>query len=696
MPFSGMHVLVTTLPFRQEQGQVSCILRVSSFILNYSKHVCCAGKTSTLLAIAGAMNNKNVQILTYNRALANECNEKISVQKINAQCSTVHSKFGQCCKKICNDDFELLCHGDVFRFDADVIMIDEVQDLRPVLLEAILKMIPIEKQIIVVGDELQILYDYCIGDKATDYVLLNAADAFVSVTTGEWKHHTLLGSYRLTQSCAAFVNCIWNSNIISLSPRPDAPVDIVLCNPWSSGVAHFIEKMIQSYGAEHVLLLSQSVLGPPNPLRMHVNKLLKKGFLFHIKEFQRGFDNSECSTNRTRVWTYCSSKGCEAKVVIVFGLDRCPAANDLGVACSRATERMFILHDDSKAINCIFKDLTYSVRYMQLSRYGDMSIHYGKRIFGEVESHCTPNTRFTVSDRSNISARVLYDLFHHFEFQTKVVHSPFELETNALFHGIQEDVSALYGKQMEYLLQVNCNQSCPDACMLQLSGAKISSKDNLAEFFSQNNVTHSSLDTLTFPMSTSLIRRKCNTHEVELHSNGRHVHLVSDSCKEIHHIHHQLTIGKHVVDAMKLANCVLAMDSYEDRKMMITDYSWVQCETVEDMVKAVFSTMPDLHSGTFEHQLTYTNNGICLCGKVDWMCQNQVIDFKMTSEVSSDHKFQILLYTALHALLTQETATGSLYYIRKGVLVTVQMDFHTASHLIERYMHVLEHGTIPS
>ena len=95
-----------------------------------------SGKTTTILSIAKALSGKKIEILTYNRALSNECTAKITQQGIDAACHTIHAKFSRCCGLVCNDDFGLLEQAKIERFDADVVMIDEVQDLRPLLLEA--------------------------------------------------------------------------------------------------------------------------------------------------------------------------------------------------------------------------------------------------------------------------------------------------------------------------------------------------------------------------------------------------------------------------------------------------------------------------------------------------------------------------------------------------------------------------------
>ena len=666
----------------------------------YNVSICAragAGKTSTILAVAKALAGKTIEILTYNRALANECTAKLKSEKIEGNCSTIHSKYSKCCGKVCNDDFCLLEHEDVQRFEADVVMIDEVQDLRPLLFEALMKMIPYDRQIIIVGDELQILYDYCSGDEATEFVLKQPEIAFSDVSKNEWKKHELVGSFRLTESCAAFVNCIWNSKIQSLSREKDSPVDVVITSPWSKGVTQLIRKTIDHYGPSNTMLLAQTLQGN-GALRTHVNRLLKDKYEFHIKEFFRGFDNSEDYRNKVRVWSFCSSKGCEADVVIVFGLDMCPAGNDLGVACSRAKKKMIVIQNERSVFNEIFQSIPYHLQFKQLNCFGDQTCYDGDVTFGKIEQRQHQNDRFAVSDRINISPRLLFSLFRGFQFETKTVHDGTRLNTSIKLgdDDVSEDVSALYGKQMEYLLQAHSGHLCADAKIMQFNGAQITHIERITEFFDRNSITHTGLENVSLPMSTTSFRRKCNTGEIKISRHGEHVHLVCDSCDEVHAIHAELQKTKSAVEAMKLANHVLAVDSYEDRKTMIKSYDWVD-SSVMQMVRNVLDTMPCLQNGEFEHCMQYVQEmqsgvKVVINGKVDWMHEDTVVDFKMTSEIASDHKLQIITYTALHSFFTSHTACGILYYVRLGTTLTVTISYKNAVDFLQKYVHMRVFG----
>ena len=64
---------------------------------------------------------------------------------------------------------------------------------------------------------------------------------------------------------------------------------------------------------------------------------------------RRGFEGKTELANKVRVWTFCGAKGCEADVVVVFGFDtmdtaRVTSLNQMGVALSRAKQRLIVIH----------------------------------------------------------------------------------------------------------------------------------------------------------------------------------------------------------------------------------------------------------------------------------------------------------------------------------------------------------------
>ena len=162
-------------------------------------------------------------------------------------------------------------------------------------------------------------------------------------------------SYRLTPRIAEFVNAFWGTEIIGGNTQSEnLPVEYFCRNPYPGRKTEkhklptqLLADLVDEYGPEHVLLLAQSVKHEQCPIRVpspanglfwascvthidmfsqvHVNEMMqmqtadgRNKYNFHVKESDRGFTESNVS-NKVRVWTFCGSKGCEAKVVVVFG-----------------------------------------------------------------------------------------------------------------------------------------------------------------------------------------------------------------------------------------------------------------------------------------------------------------------------------------------------------------------------------------
>lgn len=642
------------------------------------------GKTTTLLNIAEATPGKRKEILTYNNALAASCNEHIIQKGIpDTHCSTIHSKFGKCASKVANDDIELLSFDQITRFSADIVMIDEIQDLRPILYESICKILPLDVQIVVVGDDKQVLYDYVTGDEATPKYLLNPYKYFRQYTKREWVNHVQNGSYRLQVSTAKLVSTIWQTEIESLSTISDSPVEFVITNPWSFNVTKYIQSIIDNYGSENVMILSQSVRGAGSPVRLHINNLIKinhKKYQFTIRDYSRGIPCADTWTGRTRVWTYCASKGCQAQVVILFGLDRRQLSNDLGVAASRATHKLFVIHSDNLPVNEHFENLSYT-NHLNFVDISGKKLSRDDLVFGPVVNDEYKHTRRCVTDRQNCSARVFLNLLQNITTTETTYHAPIALNCTIISDNNEYDMTAVYGKAFEYLLQARAHQNCPDANVMQFSGSQIRSETQLQEIFTSKGITtKTSLSALIFPLSMSAIRGKCNTNEIQVRTaNGLTPYLSSDNTNKIINCHENLQMSKCPRDAVKLANHRMALDSYAD--LLYMSYDFVDTRAMNNLIHATFKMFP-IKEGVFEHNLSYD----CLHGRVDFCYKNLIVDFKMGKQ-SHDHVVQIALYTAMHQLALNESVRGVLYYPREGKCIEIRVD--AAEDLLKSYLEIM-------
>lgn len=344
-----------------------------------------SGKTTCMLQVAASLPGwRNVLIVTYNRSLADECKERIQKLSLgdSTKCYTIHGLASRFAGRSCNDDHKLMQQLDrwdrdldlnpVHPFPLDLIMIDEAQDLRPLFHKVLSRIFRLQndggKQLCLVGDPKQLLYDFPTygEDKASASFFLQPETYWGQFTQNrKWVHLPLSVSYRLTPNIASFCNLFWGTSMVGGNTAiPNVPVEYIIKYPYPNSKERddpdklktsFLAGIIDQHGPENVLFLAQSIKKAELPIRVHVNELMKikdsttglQKYNFHIKESVRGFEGTPDWNNKVRVWTFCGSKGCEADVVVVFGLDiyaRPQALNQIGVALSRARKRLLVIH----------------------------------------------------------------------------------------------------------------------------------------------------------------------------------------------------------------------------------------------------------------------------------------------------------------------------------------------------------------
>jgi hypothetical protein len=639
-----------------------------------------AGKTSLLLEMAACLQYKKIAILTYNRSLTDECNDRItSLQLSHVMCHTIHSMFGACVNKTCQTDLDLIEHGPVTRFSADIVCIDEAQDIRPSYFSVLCKMIPEQSQIVVTGDQHQLLYDYVIGDEADSSYLMNADVHFSALTDKPWKKFTLSGSYRMTQSIADIAACVWDTSIVSLSKCEDVPVTYVVTNPWAFNVSLWMRNLIMQ---DQVLILSKTVTGVGNPLRSLVNRLIQKGHQFHIKEYLRGFDTNTTFLNKTRVWTFCASKGCESDVVCIFGAESLPCSNDLGVAMSRAKKRLFVIHNPNQPLNKRLEHV--NIMYSTLDQHGNLIPYTGNVSFSELTPGSFEKSYYSVTDRINLSAAKLNSMLLNFNFDEQQVHTPIDICTDATVNDCVQDMTCMYAKAFEYLLQVHCKGQCNDGNVMTLNGSQqFLSKRELRKWFVSHDIRAVLPSDLVFPISYSLVRVMCNQGRIRTFTKNGAIYFASDSVQRLRQLHSELQVSKDARTAMRLANIRLAIDSYYD-KVYVNSYEWVDQSSLDNAISLAFECF-DFRQGEFEHNLAYQK----LVGRVDWACDNTVVEIKFTSANSVEHKLQTVLYAAMHACATKNSSRGVLYNARLGTACTMNICPQQAEQLLSDYVQLV-------
>ena len=355
-------------PSEEQLNFVSCFNSGCNIICDA---VAGGAKTSTITYISNENPKRKIVMFTYNNSLSSSSQQKFNKFDIkNIEAYTYHTAmsifyetnqvisddylFNDILKRIENSELKLKPNVDF-----DTIIIDEAQDLRLfyykfvccVLRDHTVK----NPQIVVLGAQKQVLYDFY-GLHCADYRYLMLADQlFSNYTTRTWKNISLSCSFRLTPSNAAFVNYMTNSpgRIVGINTRVEsAPVNYWICNLYShTTIDRLYQQIIKKHQGKTISFLFNSINN--NLTKQIINGLSNKyNVMFNIN------NKKEMTSSKVYVSTYHAFKGMECDTVVVFGIhnqfnqDITIVPNSVNVALTRSNAGNLYIVQHSKNQFC--------------------------------------------------------------------------------------------------------------------------------------------------------------------------------------------------------------------------------------------------------------------------------------------------------------------------------------------------------
>jgi hypothetical protein len=817
-----------TLPPPSKE-QKSAIDAISSGHCVTIPSVAGSGKTTCMLQIAASLpKGKKVTIVTYNRALSDECKERIVKCGLqgNASCYTIHGLVGRVAQKVCNDDTKLInvvnkwdnsfadgnvtmstYNTNISPISLDLLILDEAQDIRPCFYRALCHIIRMSSktsllkgiQMCLVGDPKQMLYNFPTfgNDKASTQYMEDPERYWGDFTSNRtWVRKKLTVSYRLTPKNAAFVNAVWGTSIEGGNTKAeDIPVEYINRYPYpptsenSNSPDHletaFLKEIIDEHGEENVMFLAQSVKNETCPIRVHVNELMKekdtKGkrkYNFHIKESLRGFEGNKDIQNKVRVWTFCGSKGCEADCVVVFGFDmfkpdRVVSLNQMGVALSRARKRLIVIHG-----KVYIQRKFVSYPYYPMLGNSEEGLLHSMQWNGNTYQYKIPplKQRGSIDLRSKLTQRAMSDLaqnkviclkknslptmtgtkvvqvvgtfyeasdFNYFaaaEEEKFLSYGLWDKESGVIdrieytvdvqFDKTKENVSALYGEAVVYMLQWQKAGFCPNIetivnnGILRFNSERRYDESLVCELLEQLNcepLSHNDNTILhnEFKMNKGYLRGKnlisFLNDRISLKKkryNGTQiiyfpVRAVDDKEDDVQMRPFQLQI-KSIYEGTKktsanwiyLANAVMAFRQYHDKWNQVgTDpdsyEKWTESSVLREGLSRLTKLMEKattrkehLEGGAFERKLEYKflpkdcleGNGVKILGVqgiCDWTGEGlvslkgkqvDILEIKFVNELGNVNRLQVLVYCALLSIEYKRSCSGMLYNARTGEL----------------------------
>tara|TARA_B110000967_G_scaffold184697_1_gene204350 strand:+ start:9032 stop:11170 length:2139 start_codon:yes stop_codon:yes gene_type:complete len=331
------------------------------------------GKTTVILSVAKNVKTKQILQITYNKSLKHEVREKIEKENINnIQVHTYHSlaykyysRSGHKdieINRIIQDDKRLIKPIEEF----DLLVIDEAQDMTYLYFQLIVKYVkdygkPI--QILILGDYMQGLYEF----KGSDVRFLTLAKE-IWVNSGilinnNFKLCTMKTSYRITNQMSKFINNVMIGSERMLADKEDMHVNYIRNTRYNIEkiVYYEISKLLtEGVKPNEIFVLGGSVKGENSNIRRLENMLVVNNIPCHVPMLENENIDERVTNGKVVFTTFHSVKGRERKYVFVVGFDNnyfrfygrtlnreiCP--NTLYVACTRGSKGLYLLEYDNR------------------------------------------------------------------------------------------------------------------------------------------------------------------------------------------------------------------------------------------------------------------------------------------------------------------------------------------------------------
>ncbi|KAI9030496.1 P-loop containing nucleoside triphosphate hydrolase protein [Hyaloraphidium curvatum] len=326
-----------------------------------------SGKTTTILQIAAAFPDKRVLAVLYNRRLKYETKTRAAAARVtNLAVDNYHGFAFRNYSDECLDDhgLERVVHDDLplRRRDKnafDILCLDEVQDMTPLLFRLVRKLVRDAKrprkplQYVLLGDKRQEIYAF---NRADARFLAYADECFP--TAQPWVRIDHRTSYRMTASLASFLNAAvlppdarirvpavgdagpgprprylvadaMRYDIPPLIPipspahlEPPDPAASPLGGPWSplDEIARYLSLGI---APSDILVLAPSTRSPLSPARKLANAIaLSLPAKVHVADSDSELARAdEAARGKVLVCSYHQAKGIERRCVVVLSFD---------------------------------------------------------------------------------------------------------------------------------------------------------------------------------------------------------------------------------------------------------------------------------------------------------------------------------------------------------------------------------------
>jgi hypothetical protein len=636
-----------------------------------------SGKSTCILSMAKYINKSILQI-TYNKALRHEVRKKAILFGLNnIVIHTYHSLAVKYYDAEAHTDEKVseIINSNVRPKSVnhyDIIVIDEAQDMKDVLYRFIKKFMndlecaPI---MVIMGDQFQTVY----GFMGANHRFLTLSKYIYNISENV-QNLPLKTSYRVTNQIAAFVNNIMLGEQRIIACKDGPPVDYITMNSYEGikWVFNIISKNNYKPGDIFVLVASINSKGKV-PYKTLENMFVENNWPVYIPMSDESSLNENVIQNKIIFSTFHQSKGRERPVVIILGFDNsyfrfnakdddpkiCPST--LYVGATRASERLIIL--DSSVDN---GHLPFLKNYFNISRQPYIT-HYGRQYKGTLikivdnERHTTNVTSLTKFMRSssiNEIMPLLNDVYKLISPAQELIPLSSEYQN--------EEVADINGVVIpmihEYL-------SIGSSTVVKIIKEYVNQSNN--QFINENNQYSSN-------KNNQIINDKNENNQVINESNqfineksqfiNEKSQFINEKSQFINEkndkkeIEENITdnfiikyIGKSDIFSPKTPSCFIRLaiiyhaikNKLLFKLAQIQNYDWL---TVND-INLCLNNMK-IQPIIYEYEITIMHKSkiygnIEIAGIIDVIDKNDIYEIKCTSEITMEHKLQLLIYAIM-------------------------------------------------
>ena len=638
------------------------------------------GKTTLILSVAKALEDKKLLQMTYNSMLRYEVKDRVKRSQItNMKVHTFHSLAVKYYLPTSFTDTglryillkDLPPCTSLPRFD--VLVLDEAQDMTFIYFQFMVKVArdtgsPI--QLLILGDYMQGLYEF----KGADIRFLTLADIiwknFPYLGTSDFEKCTMKMSYRITKPMCSFINRVMLGRDRMDACKEGEPVTYIRNTRQNMEriVASEILKLFdEGYVPSDIFVLGPSVKGVNSNIRQLENILSERGIPCHVPMLENDKIDERVIDKKVVFSTFHCVKGRERKIVFVMGFDnsyfRCYARtlpkdicpNTLYVAATRATERLYVLENDSFRGDRPLEFLQMSHVEMKQQdfirfkgQHQTIFLDEDERDKGSLlitKHHLTPTEliKFIPEHVIEEISVIIDRIFIKDDGELAELEIPTVIETRS---GFYEEVSDLNG------IAIPC-----------IYYEYLSGKNNSNILL---NMIHEHIESMR-PNDHHYLKQIVNTLPENMETTADYLFLANISVAVQETLYFKLKqIARdeyNWINDSILEECKARLDSVIGSEIGNHNIEETIIHSSDDNAHRGIDELLGTHFG-HDTQFRFT-------GRVDLVTDSTVWEFKCTSKLSMDHLLQVVIYAWLWKIQQLDTKDFKIYNIRTRELLSL-------------------------